>query len=213
MIQENELLGRTFKAFGTEGIALLRKLSKSDQTELRETLAQVLVDAAKDSAGVVAATEELPSGNDFKSILISTAGPKTNRIYTFTFKDAAVETMLPILGIALTIYSGKWGIAAIPQVGGVLKTLWSKLVVLKRPEDADAIDVVKAIVRVRAQHVLDGSDEHPTNHELEADSGLTKDALLAALKSLKSRGVIEASTWVAQTDDMSQQSNRWKVKL
>ena len=154
MIQENELLGRVFKAFGTEGITLLQKLSTSDQKEVRETLAQVLVDAAKDDAGVAAAIEDLPAGHDFKSILFTTRGPKTNRIYTFTFKDAAVETMLPILGIVLTIYTGKWGIAAIPQVGAVLKTLWSKLLVLKRPEDADAIDVVNAIVRVRAQHIL-----------------------------------------------------------
>lgn len=98
-------------------------------------------------------------------------------------------------------------------MGAVLKTLWSNLVVLKRPEDADAIDVVRAIVRVRAQHVLNGSNEHPTTRELERDSGLATDALLAALKTLKSRGIIEASTWAAQTDDMSQQGNRWKVKL
>jgi hypothetical protein len=213
MIQENELLRRTFKDFGTEGIALLQKLSKSEQNELRETLAHVLVDAAKDNAGVTAVTEELPAGVDFKSIYISGSGRKTNRIYSFTFKDAAVEMMLPVMGIALTIYTGKWGIAAIPQVGAVLKTLWSKLVVLKKPEDADAIDVVRAIVRVRAKHVLDGSNEHPTTHELERDSGLATDALLAALKTLKSRGVIEASTWAAQTDDMSQQGNGWKVKL
>jgi hypothetical protein len=154
VVQENELLGLTFRALGTEGAALLQELSKNDKEELRETLAHVLVDAAKDSVGVTVGTAELPSGHSFKSIILRTPGAKTNRIYTFTFKDAAVETMLPIMGIALTIYTGKWGIATIPQVGGVLKTLWSKLVVLKRSEDADAIDVVKAIVRLRAKHQL-----------------------------------------------------------
>jgi hypothetical protein len=211
MMQENEIIGRTLGTFGKEGNALLGKLSKSEVSELRVTLAHFLVSAANENACVTASTVELPSGNDFKSILYRTA--KTNRILTFAFKDAAVEALFPILGIALSIYTGTWGVATIPEAGGVLKTLWSKLVVLKRPEDADAIDVVNAIVRVRAQHVLDGSNEHPTSLELETNSGLSKDALIAALKTLRSRGVIEASSWVAQTDDMTQQGNRWRIKL
>jgi len=213
MMQENEIIGRTLGAVGGEGIALLGKLSESEKSELRVTLANFLVSAANENAGVTTGVEELPSGHDFKSILYKSAGPKTNRILTFAFKDAAVETVFPILGIALTIYAGKWGVATISQAGSVLKTLWSKLVVLKRPEDADAIDVINAIVRVRAQHVLGGLNGHPTSLELETNSGLSKDALVAALKTLRSRGVIEASSWGGQTDDMNQQGNHWKIKL
>jgi hypothetical protein len=213
MMQENEIIGRTLGPFGEEGRALLGKLSKSDVSELRVILANFLVSAAKENDCVTSATEELPSGNNFKSILYTTPGPKTNRILTFAFKDAAVETVFPILGIAWAIYTKDWGIATIPEAVSVLKTLWSKLVVLKRPEDADAIDVINAIARVRAKHVLDGSNEHPTSLELETNSGLSKVAMVAALKTLRSRGVIEASSWAAQTDDMNQQGNRWKIKL
>ncbi len=131
----------------------------------------------------------------------------------FSFKEAAIETTLPLLGIVLTIYTGKWGLASIPQAASVLKTLWSKLIVLKRPEDADAIAIVNAIVWVRARHVLQGANEHPSNHELEIESGLSRDSLIVALRSLRSRGVIEASPWAAQTDDFTQQGNCWKIKI
>jgi hypothetical protein len=213
MMLEREIIGRTMGAYGEEGKALLGKLSKSDVNELRVILANFLVSAASENACVTTGTKELPSGSSFKSIVYKSPGAKPNRMLTFTFKDAAVETVFPILGIALAIYTKGWGIETIPEALGVLKTLWSKLVVLKRPEDADAIDLINAIARVRVKHVLDGSNEHPTSLELETNSGLSKVGLVAALTTLRSRGVIEASSWAAQTDDMNQEGNRWKIKL
>jgi hypothetical protein len=134
-----------------------------------------------------------PLGHDFKSILYKGAGPKTNTILAFAFKDAATETFFPLLGIALAIYTGKWGAATIPQVGSVLKTLWSKLVLLKRPVDADAIDVLNALVRVRARHVMSESKSHPTTIEIEIDSGLSKNLVIDALKSLTQNQVAARS--------------------
>jgi hypothetical protein len=213
MMQENEIFKRVIDPLGEQGLALNDRLSNDEADELRETLTQFLLSAADENSGVVVTAEELRPGHDLKSIIYTGSGPKTNKLYAFTFKDAATEAAFPILGIVLAIYTGKWGIATIPQVAGVLKTLWSKLIILKRPEDADAIDVTNALVRVRTHHVLSGSNEHPTSTEIETDSGLPREAVIAALKTLRSRGVIEVSTWAGQTDDVNQLGNRWKVKL
>jgi DNA-binding transcriptional MocR family regulator len=95
----------------------------------------------------------------------------------------------------------------------VSKTLWSKLILLRRPQDADAIDVLNALLRVRAEHVLNSDKQYPTTREIETNSGMSRDGVIAALKSLRSKGVIEAATWAAQTDDMTQDENQWTVKL
>jgi DNA-binding transcriptional ArsR family regulator len=76
-----------------------------------------------------------------------------------------------------------------------------------------AIDVLNALLRVRAEHVLNGDKQHPTTREIETNSGMSRDAVTAALKSLRSKGVIDAATWAAQADDMTQDENRWIVKL
>ncbi|MDA9483447.1 hypothetical protein XI07_15795 [Bradyrhizobium sp. CCBAU 11445] len=214
MMQENELLVRSLENLGADGDALLDMLSSEDEQKLRDALAGFLVDTANSGGAVETATADLPAGQNFKSILYRTPGAQTNRILTFKFKDAALDTIFPILGIVLTIYTtGKFALPAIPQIAGVLKTLSSKLVVLKRPDDANAIDALNSICRVRAKHIRSGANEHPTTAELERDSGLPMDALIAALKSLRSRGLIEATAWGAQTDDMSDMGNRWSVAL
>jgi hypothetical protein len=216
MMQENEILNRVIGAggpLGAVGLDLNDLLSDEEANALRDTIATFLVAAADENAGVTVTTEQLPPGNDFKSIIYKSAGVRTNKLLAFSFRDAATETALPLLGITLTIYTGKWGLATIPQVAGVLKTLWSKLVVLRRPADGDAIDVLNALVRIRTKHIVAAVKDHPTSLEIETDSGLSRDAAMAALKSLRTRGVVEVVTWAEQTDDVNHLYNRWKVKL
>jgi hypothetical protein len=210
MLQENELVGRAIGQLGDLGPALHKQLSAAERAEIKSALAEFL---CSQSDHVTISQRELPGQGDLKSMLYRSAGPRTDTVVCFAFRDAATETMFPLLGIILTIYSGKWGLTTIPQAAGVLKTIWSKLVVLRRPADAGAIDVLKAIARSRAKHIVSGSDDHPTTGEIEIDSGLSNDAVVAALRTLRSRSVIEIDKWDAQTDDMDQPHNRWRIKL
>jgi hypothetical protein len=211
MMQENEIWAEILEPIGKLKEAFNASFSTEESKEISSALAEFLVEAGKDNAGVQVEAEDLPTQSTFKSILYKSS-KRSNKILCFTFKDAAFDTAFPMLGMALTLYAGKWG-PAIPQAAGLLKTLWSKLVLLKRPADSDAIDVLNALIRKRAKHVLDGNKGHPTTHEIEIECGMSRAPVVAALKSLRSRGVVDVESWAGQTDDLAQSENRWKVRL
>jgi hypothetical protein len=173
MMQENEIWAEVLNPIGQLRDAFDAKFSNEEVKEISSVLAEFLVETGNDNAGVQVDTEDLPTKSTFKAVIYKSSNPRPNKILCFTFKDAAFEAAFPLLGMALTLYAGKWG-PAIPQAAGVLKTLWSKLVLLKRPEDSDAIDVLNALIRKRAKNVVDGDKEHPTTHEIEIESGMPR---------------------------------------
>jgi hypothetical protein len=163
---------------------------------------------------VEAEATTLPAGAPFSSVVYRDVGADgTRKMVTFGFRDAAIETALPLLGIAIAVFTGKAGLASLPQVGSVIKTLWSKLVVLKRPEDGDAIDVLEAMSRVRARQLLLGAGEYPSGGDLVHELSLGSEAVARALTRLRSTGVVEAVAWGGQTGDVGNAANRWRVKL
>lgn len=210
---ENEMLKRVVSPLGKQGAALGAKLSQTEYDELLKALAGFLVDVSKEGDEVTVNTEKLPASSDFKSVVYTGSGPKPNTMLVFSFKDAVSETMFPVIGLALTIYTGKWGLASIPTAAGILKTLWSKLIKLKRPDDANAIDVIQSLERVRTHHILQGANAHPTTKEITEDSNLPSDSVVSALKFLKGRGIIECRAWAKQTDDFVQPDNVWGIRL
>ncbi|MFL6258632.1 MAG: hypothetical protein ACJ76Y_02870 [Thermoanaerobaculia bacterium] len=215
-ILENELLGFCYRPLGEVAIALADKLSDEEAEVLRTALVNFLLDETKHgSASLVDVTVvEVPVARDFKSILYRDGGTDgTKKIVTFSFHDAVIEIALPLLGIAITVFTGKWGIVTLAQIGGILKTLWSKLVTLKLPADADAIEVLEAIVRVRARRISKGSEEYPANVDLEQELDLPSEAVYRALSRLKSLAVIESVNWGGQAEDVSHPANQWRVKL
>lgn len=214
-MKETQILASTLNPLGPLAPELVKKMSAGELSALNGALMSFLEDAAgHEGAGITRASHELSDEPWVAhSILTPNADKKRNVIVSFSFKDAAIEAAFPILGLALTLYGGHGTPATIAQVGGALKTLWSKLIVLKRPQDADAIDTVGAIVRARALYVIVATDEHPTTADLENSSGIPAASLVSALKLLKTRGVIEAASWAAQEDDMNHPGNRWRIRL
>lgn len=216
-VLENEILGHVLRPLGEKAIALSNQLTDGEAEDLRIALANFLVSEAKDKQNelIEAAVEQVEVDRKFKSILYrdDDGSGKTNKIISFTFRDALAETALPLFGLSLALYSGKWGVASLPYAAGILKTLWSKLVVLKRPADADAIDVLEALLQLRAGNVIIGTDKNPTTKEIKTNCGLTEDAVLRAIMKLNSLAVIEVSEWAGQSEDMQNALNRWRVKL
>jgi hypothetical protein len=215
-VQENELLGYSLRPLGDAGAALVARMSDEEATAVRAALAQVLLDESSQPGEprVEVAATTIPAGAPFSSVVYRDIGADgTRKMVTFAFRDAAVETALPLLGIAIAVFTGKAGLASLPQVGGVIKTLWSKLVVLKRPQDSDAIDLLEAMSRVRARHLLLGAGEYPSGGDLVRELSLGAEAVTRALTRLRSAGVVEAVAWGGQTGDLGNAANRWRVKL
>jgi len=211
-VLENQLLGWSWQSLGADtALALADRVSDEHADELRAAMASVLLQ--EDASRVETAATEVPAGTPFNSVLYRDVGTDgTRRMIVFGFRDAAVETILPLFGLALTVFGGHWGWGVVTSVGGIAKTLWSKLAVLKRPDDADAIDVLEAIVRVRARHVAAGENEYPSGAQIGAELPLDETARNRALARLKTRGIIDAVSWGGQADDAAHLENRWRVK-
>jgi len=215
-VQENELLGYSLRPLRDAAAALVAQMSDEEATALRTALAHVLLDESSRAGEprVEVASTPIPAGARFSSVLYRDTGVDgTRRMVTFGFRDAAIETTLPLLGIAITVFTDKTGLALLPQIGSVIKTLWSKLVILKRPQDGDAIDVLEAMSRVRAGHVLEASGEYPSGGELVRELSLEAAVITRALERLRSAGVVEVVAWGGQTGDVGNAANRWRVKL
>jgi hypothetical protein len=214
-ILENELLGFCLSRFGNRAIAVVDTLSEEEAETWRMSLATFLVDESKQGESRVEVAEvDVPDGRDFKSVIYRDRGAGgTRKIVCFSFRDAAFETALPLLGVAIAVFTGKFAVGSIPQVAGILKTLWGKVIVLKPPADNDAMNVLESIVRVRAATVAAGGKEYPTTGEIERQTALQRDLIGRALSRLKSLAVVEAVQWAGQADDLLHPENRWKVKL
>jgi hypothetical protein len=215
-VKERELLGYCLQPLGDIGYELLDRWSEEEAVALRSALAQILIDEADQSDLLRvewSATENL-AGQRFDSVIFRDKGKDgTQMMVTFGFRDAAVETALPLLGIAIAVFAGQFGLASALQIAGAAKTLWAKLLVLRRPQDGDAIDVINAILRVRARHLADGRDKYPTGEDLHSELPLAPDLLARALTWLRSKSVVEAVAWGGQRDDDSHLANQWRVKL
>ncbi|HEX3129774.1 MAG TPA: hypothetical protein VH394_20735 [Thermoanaerobaculia bacterium] len=213
-ILENELLGYCFLPLGEDAGALADSLTDDDAEALRTALAELLIDQAAEDGLIETGAVEVPAVQDFKSILYRDSGKGgTRKVVAFSFRDAAVETALPLIGIAITVFTHKLALATLPQIGGVLKTLWSKVVVLKRPADSDAIDALEAVVRIRARQVAKGGEDYPTTAEVERHLDRQTETVRRALTRLKSSAVLEVVSWGGQTEDVGHPGTSWKVRL
>lgn len=141
------------------------------------------------------------------------ADGKTVRLYTFGFKDAAKSTALQILGLGLAVFLAPVTPAQGVQALAIAKSLWEKLIVLKRPENGDAIDMMEAIGRRRAAQLVEGVEAMPSTLELLADTEISESAATAALKWLESRKLVEATLWGGQAGDVSHPQTQWRICL
>jgi len=215
-VLETQLIDHCFRPFGDDATKLLDSLTDSEVEALREALGTFLIEQSKDgdSGAVTTSALEVPASRDFKSILYKDSGSRgTKKIVAFSFRDAAVDTVLPILGIAISTFSGSLGVGAITTVLGGLKTLWSKVVVLKAPADADAIAVLEAILRIRARSVATRENRFPTNADIQRELSAQPIPLKPSLSRLKTLKVIEAVSWGGQAEDLEHAANSWKVRL
>jgi hypothetical protein len=168
-VLENELLGYVLRPLGDDAAEIADVLSDDDAALLRTTLREFLVAEAAAGDDVIQRTVSVPKATKLGSVLYRDGGKRdSNTLVAFTFKSAAAETALPLLGIALTIFTGKWGLGSVTPVASVIKTLWSKLIVLRRPADGEAIDVLETILRARARLLASGRREYPTTAEVKA---------------------------------------------
>jgi hypothetical protein len=214
-IYENELVGFFFAPMGADKVELARQLGFEQTNTLRQALAEALLDEEAVSPSLVDSTvAEIEQPPSFKSILLKRGRSIDNRkIVVFRFKDAFKETALPLLGILIAVFSGTLALASVPAALGVVKTLWEKLVVLRSPEDTNAIRLLEALGCSGAANLAANRPAAPTWEQILAASDLAAKDAANALKLLRGKAIIEIDSWGGQAEDVEHLSNRWKVRL
>lgn len=211
-VLETELLRHCLSPIQEQASAVRKSFEPEQLDTIRDSLAELLLTEAE-SGQVPIGTRDLdirPPKN-FKSVMYRSRG--STKIIAFNFRDAAYETTLQILGLSILLFTNGPSLSTIPQLGGILKTLWSKLVVLRRPSDSDAIDVLEALIRVRARFIASKQDIYPTTAEIQCNARLSTESAKLAFTKLRSRGVLKVVTWGGQQEDVSNAANRWAVTL
>lgn len=180
-----------------------------------DILSDFLLDVSINDEGVTKEFRELQvSDSDlgFRVGRIFNNG-RTVRIYTFGLVEASKASALQILGIALTFFMAPLTPAIGVQTLAVMKTLWDKLIVLERPQNADAIDALESIAKLRAIHLAEGDESMPSTTEIVDDLEMESDAVTVALKWLESKKIIEASNWGDQEGNVAHPETRWQICL
>jgi hypothetical protein len=212
-VVETELLRTALRPLRDQRLAVVDTLDDTEAEAVRQALAGVLLEEAE--AGTVGRRHValvVPPG--FKSILYRREGDDgVSQVVVFNLQDAATETAISLLGVLVAVFTGSWSFGTVISAAGVAKTLWSKLKVLRRPEDAEAIEALEALARARAKLFTAGHNEAPSTAQIEAEAMLPAEALRRALGRLKTLRVIEVARWAGQAEDMAPPGTTWKIAL
>ncbi|MBT2246889.1 hypothetical protein JQK15_25670 [Sphingobium sp. BHU LFT2] len=191
--------------------------SDADRLEaVRSLLTEHLLEASLLDPGIVREGREVSAR--FATDLASRVGRvsedgKTVKLYTFGFKDAGKATALQLLGLGLALFLAPPTPAQGVQALAIIKSLWEKLLVLKRPEHGDAIDMMEAIGRLRAVNLSEGNEAMPATAELLANVDMSEAQGNAALKWLESKKLIEVTAWGGQAGDVAHAQTSWRICL
>jgi len=210
-LEQAQLIAHCVDRNGLDAAALLQSLSDRRHADIERLLVQVLLQEAEVGRVAVQA-HELDAPTGWGAVLHRRRDGKSQVVYSFAIRDAATETALPILGLLLTVLAATpW----VPWVQGaaVVKTLWGKLVRLRRPEDGEAIDVLDALARAAARQRWAEGAPAPTAVEIAQEAGIEIARAIAALTRLERESVVEVAEWAGQRGETAAEGNRWRVRF
>lgn len=228
IIDESEVLGYFLRQGTNVEVAALGEVEDEDLDAIRFAFCEVLFQNAspadkepadKEPAGKegsVLEWEEIEfeRQGELKSIIHRSSHiGRTHKIVAFNLRDGFLESGLPLLGLCVLLFSGKWGPAAIPGIAAICKTLWDRLVILKRPQDAEAIDTLEALLNLRAESFGQKHVGMPTTAKIAERREKPVSGILKPIAQLSSLKVIKCAEWGDQRGDLEHPGNRWKVPL
>ena len=202
-------LERNGLASGTDTAAAL---PPDVRRELSAILAETI--AAEAAAGVEMEDADTPHATSEElrcAILSIRSGGTTKRIVFLRIRDVVVETLVPLVSMALSAWSGdvKAVVPALQSVTG----LWKNLVTLKRETDSNSIDVYEALVALRATTRTAREGPPTTAAIVGRTSGRSLTEVSTALKRLTDLKLIEIAHWGGEEGDFAHPANAWKVRL
>jgi hypothetical protein len=213
IFQDGLAAGLARNRLGAVAPAIVASCPREVRQELSALMAEAIaqeIDPAEieiESSGAAAApAEQLRS-----AIFHSRTGGETHSITFLRVKDAALETIVPLVSMALAAWSGDMK-AAVPALQSVT-ALWKNLVVLRRETDGCAMEVYEALVAAKAANRA-AKEGSPTTSAIAGRMPARSSAdINSALKRLADLKLIEAAHWGGADGDLAHENNAWKVRL
>jgi len=210
-VLESELFGYFLDPLGEEKVDFAKSLGVDTVGHISEHLARFLLENNGSAEGQYSVeTVELPTQPTFKSILYQSTDK--NLVVAFNFKQSFNECGLSLIGLIVSVFvhhpSALDGIEGLK----IIKALWDNLTVLKSPQDADAIQILRALALKTAQNKMRGFPSPEWNDVADMVALPPKEAR-SALDTLYERKVIMVARWGRQVGDIGHPNNVWEVSL
>jgi hypothetical protein len=193
---------------------VLTSLPVNGRDAATEAIVEVLRDeAATGHVTLRSAPAEQPPSDEFSAIIRrGLKHGEVTEITLFVIQDAITGSILPVFGLILAVAAG--GPLGLPMPFVTLaKALWSNLRRLRRPEDADAIDVLEATAASAVASGI-GRRDGVTRGEIAARlENLPEGRVMRALERLYGQRILKVARWGGQAGNLADDSNLWKVRF
>lgn len=160
--------------------------------------------------GVDVEEVELERAGRYDSVLFGRE--RGAKIAAFSFSGFASDIVVPLFSALVALGTGTFGSGSTGDLTNAVVALWRNFSLLREPEDADAIGVIRTIVEVRAQRGGFVNDYSPTTDEIVAAGALIPASVVAALRTLRERRILEVDAWGGQRGDEADGGNRWTFR-
>jgi hypothetical protein len=208
-ILETELLGVAASA-APGAVELLKALDPMARRKAGARVGQAF-DILSSLDYVSVAETEIEGSGQFDSVLY---GKRTGgTIVAYSFSGLASDLVVPLFSAAIAFFTRSLGPGSAGDAANAVIAFWKNLSVLRLPEDADAIDVIRAAVSVRMQLSSYTADHLPSTAEIAQTSSLDEAKVVAALRTLLSRRILSVDQWGGQRDDVADPANRWTFEI
>jgi hypothetical protein len=212
--QPNQLLSAALKEAGLDPATVddVVDRMKDDEFKAATDLMLTVLDSEEAAGHVTAFDPATHEPRRLHSILYGGGAQAEGKLVAFNFTQTFKEAFFPIAGLVVTfIVTGHLGPGNLPTAATALKAFWHNLVVLRPPQDDNAIAVARAVgtLAMRATHAY--SELAPSTADIASETGLSGPELTAALQRLCDVKVLANAEWAGQHGDYTDPGNRWHL--
>ncbi len=216
MYLPHQLLSAALKEAGLDPAVVNDVVDRMDDAQFKAAteLLLTVLDSEEAAGNVTAFHRTTHAPQRLHSVLYGGAGAVESALIAFNFTESFKESLFPIAGLVATfLVTGNLNLANLPQAANTLKVFWDNLVVLRPPQDDDAIAVARAVgtLAMRATHAY--SELAPSTADIAAETGLGGAALAAALQRLCDAKVLVNVEWGGQRGEYKHPDSRWHLAM
>lgn len=168
---------------------------------------------AQDDSQVAIADNGPENRSPLNSKIFDMTNGGDDRVVLFNIKETFMQTWLPLASLVSVLSAESAGTKEFADVIRTVMGVWENLVILRKPQDAHAIEAVRAIGVLTIRGRAATSPSAPTSADIAVETGLCMSDLAGALTQLTRLKAVENAGWGARPHDLNDPDHRWKIAL